>query len=79
MRDYAADNITVGELIQQLSNFPKDWPAVFCSGKLHFNRVKDRGGIAHIEFNETEGVDYVFTDSPRFPAAEAQPASPPSP
>ncbi len=51
--------ITVGELIERLKGFPTNAPVCFGShGHFMFNRVKDRGKIAHIEFNEALGVDY---------------------
>ena len=51
--------ITVGELIEQLSAYPKNAPVCFGPhGHFTYYRVKDRGDIAQVEFNETPGVDY---------------------
>lgn len=51
--------ITVGELLKQLAEWPKDDLVCFGpSGYFTFYRVKDRGGICQIEFNETPGADY---------------------
>jgi hypothetical protein len=43
--------ITVGDLIKQLSPCDADLPVYF--GGLDFYRVKDRGGLIQIEFNQT--------------------------
>lgn len=43
--------ITVGDLIRQLKNFPDDAEVYF--GGLTFNRLKRRGGkCVHLEFNQ---------------------------
>ena len=53
--------ITVGQLIERLKGFPSDAPVCFGShGHFMFNRIKDRGNIAHIEFNEALDIDYVL-------------------
>jgi hypothetical protein len=51
--------ITVGELMKALSLYPKDAPVCFGPhGHFTYFRVKDRGNIAQIEFNEADGQDY---------------------
>ena len=57
------EKVTVGELIDQLKLHPRDKEVVFGgSDKRSFYRVKDRGGVTQIEFNEAEGVDYSFSE-----------------
>jgi hypothetical protein len=43
--------ITVKELIRELSLSDPELPVYFCG--LDFYRVKDRGGMVQIEFNQT--------------------------
>lgn len=51
--------ITVKELMDQLRLQKPDDEVLFGqSGHFSYSLVKDRTGIAQIEFNETEGVDY---------------------
>jgi len=53
--------VTVGELIEQLSGFDKDDPVCLGPhGHFTFHRVKDRGSIAQIEFNEVPDHDYAL-------------------
>lgn len=51
--------ITVGQLIEQLQIHNSDDEVCFGpSGEFEFYRVKDRGGVVQVEFNEASGVDY---------------------
>lgn len=58
-----SSGVTVGELVRQLSGMPDDWPVCFGEhGNFTFYRVKDRGGVAQIEFNEINGVEFILTE-----------------
>lgn len=51
--------VTTGFLIEQLKHFPPDTPvSLGPKGHFTFYRVKDRGGVAQIEFNEALNVQY---------------------
>ena len=53
--------VTVGELIRQLQGCPADAPVCFGpSPCFHFYRVKSRGTVIQIEFNEVLGEDYTW-------------------
>lgn len=47
-----SSGITVGELIKFLQSFPETHEVMFGNAGFTFYRVKERGGIAQIEFNE---------------------------
>jgi hypothetical protein len=52
--------ITVGELIRHLTGFHETDPVCFGpDGRLTFYRVKNRGGVVQIEFNQTPVVQDV--------------------
>lgn len=51
-------SLTVAELIVHLQAHAKDKPVVFGCPELEFNRVKDRGSVVQIEFNQN-----VYQDS----------------
>lgn len=62
-RDEVGSGVTVGDLVAQLKNFDPALPVTFGpEGHFSFYRVKDRGGVVQIEFNEAEGLDYVRTE-----------------
>jgi hypothetical protein len=56
----SGSGVTVGELIRQLSLHEKNDEVLFgnTAGEFTFYRVKERGGIVQIEFNEEPGQDY---------------------
>ena len=52
--------ITVGELIRHLTGFQETDPVCFGpDGRLTFYRVKSRGGVVQIEFNQTPVIQDV--------------------
>lgn len=50
--------------MERLKNYPKKTPVCFGPhGYFSYRRVKDRGGVVQIEFNEITGDDYEISDS----------------
>lgn len=55
--------VTVGRLMEQLAMHDPADEVCFGDGGFSYYRVKDRGGIAVIEFNEAAGEDYAWIDA----------------
>ena len=58
-RSSGGSGITVGTLIDLIKGYPKDKEICFGgSNEFTFSRVKNRGTVLQIEFNEALGLDY---------------------